>query len=210
MELWHEIKVHAVYACDQGRGHKDDGNNGKDFDDAVLIDVDEAEEGILEGFQPLEGEVGVVDEGADVFEEDADGFAVVFGEVLAADEEGEDALDVKESLSESDDEFLEGLDAQDDILLDIGVGEVFDVCGELVDELREEFYMVGVGIYDLFDKGEEEMLGGSGRGGGGFEAAHEVPQNPGIMLAKGDEFIGEPEDAQVLLLDSGAVLVADA
>ncbi len=150
MDLWHKLKVHPVNAGDEGWGHENHGDNGKDFDDAVLFNIDEAEEGILECFQALESEVAVINERANILEQDADSFAIVFGEALAANEEGEQALDIKEGFAQADNQLLEGLDAQDDTLLDVGVGEVFDFRGEAVDELREKLYMVGVGIYDLF------------------------------------------------------------
>jgi hypothetical protein len=150
VQLGHKLKVHPINAGDKGRRHKDYRNNGKNLDDAVLLNVDEAEEGILEGFQALEGEVGVVNKGADVFEEDADGFAVVFRKALAANEEREHPLNVKQSFAQADHEFLEELDAEYDPLLDIGVGEVFDFGGEAVDGLRQKLHMVGVRIYDLF------------------------------------------------------------
>jgi hypothetical protein len=70
--------------------------------------------------------------------------------LLAANEEREHALNVKQSFTQADHEFLQELDAEYDILLDIGVGEVFDFGGEAVDGLGKEFHMVGVRIYDLF------------------------------------------------------------
>ena len=57
-----EGDVHSEEAGDQGRRHEQKGHEGEDLHDLVLVEVDDTEDCVLEIFQTLETEVGMVDQ----------------------------------------------------------------------------------------------------------------------------------------------------
>ena len=64
-----ELYVHAEEAGDQSRRHQQKGHEGEDLHDLVLVEVDDTEDCVLEIFQSLEAEVGMVYQGRDVLQE---------------------------------------------------------------------------------------------------------------------------------------------
>ena len=57
-----KLDVHAEEAGYQGRRHEHEGHEGEHLHDLVLVEVDDTEDCVLEIFESLETEVGMVDQ----------------------------------------------------------------------------------------------------------------------------------------------------
>ena len=55
--------VHSVETGQQGRRHQQHGHEGEDLHYVVLVQVDDTKDGILQVLEPLEREIGVIDQG---------------------------------------------------------------------------------------------------------------------------------------------------
>ncbi len=62
VEFRHKSEIHAVQAGDKGWRHDDHGNQGKDLNDLVLVDIDKPEKSILQVFQPFKKKIGVINQ----------------------------------------------------------------------------------------------------------------------------------------------------
>ncbi len=62
LERIDELEVHAVNTGDQCRRHENYRCNRKDFNDFVLLDIDQTQKGVLQILQTLEIEIGVIDQ----------------------------------------------------------------------------------------------------------------------------------------------------
>ena len=58
-----ELDIHTEEAGNQGRRHQEEGDQGEDLHDLVLVEVDDTENSILEVLQTFEAEVSMVDQG---------------------------------------------------------------------------------------------------------------------------------------------------
>lgn len=57
-----EAHIHAEEAGYEGRGHEHKRDQGKDLHNLVLVQVDDTDDGILEIFETLETEIGMINQ----------------------------------------------------------------------------------------------------------------------------------------------------
>ena len=69
MQFRHEVEVHSVEATDEGRRQEDDIDDCEDFDDAVLLNINQTKEGILEVVETVKTETSVVKERVDILDD---------------------------------------------------------------------------------------------------------------------------------------------
>src|SRR5690606_88025 len=113
----HQVEVHSVNARDQGRGHENDRGHGKYFDDLVLFDVHQTQEGILKVFQPMETEGGVFQQRVDVLDHDPELVVEFARNVFALEHAGDDALFIDDHQAKHHRGFLQFGDVVNGVLV---------------------------------------------------------------------------------------------
>ena len=114
-----ELDVHAEEAGNQGRRHEHEGDKGEYLHDLVLVQVDDTENCVLQVFETLEAEVGVVDEGGYVLEKHIQPRTVFCRIVRALENAGYDPLLVYDVLTDEHGVFLQDVDVDEEFLADI-------------------------------------------------------------------------------------------
>jgi len=70
MKAGNDREVHPENAGNEGWGQKYDAENGKDFNDLILLQGNKVHQCVLEVFQPLEIETCVLQKGGNVLQND--------------------------------------------------------------------------------------------------------------------------------------------
>lgn len=143
-QFGHKLEIHTIKTSDERRGHKHYRGHRKNLDDAVLFHINQAEEGVLQRFEPGEIKRGVLQEGACVFDNHAKFFAFVVRKNIAFQQGGNQALHFAGALPEKNDKFLQLVDLDQYVLVEaFAEGEAF--AGG-VDFSRQVFQEVGFDI----------------------------------------------------------------
>ena len=151
MQFGHDIKVHTVQATDEGRWQEDDIDDREDLDDTVLLDVYQTEEGILEVVQTVKTETGVVKQRVDILDDHRQTRVEFFGEEIALEDVGDNALFIHDVLSDDGHFFLQVLDLYEQIFIDV-IGLGVDLLREFGDHIGRILYQVGILLHSRLEQ----------------------------------------------------------
>ena len=153
-----EGDVHSVETGHQGGRHQQQRHEGEDLHDVVLVEVDDAQDRVLQVFETLEGEVGVVDQGGDILEDDGQVVPQfgILGAAFALEDVGDQPLFVHDVLADDHGVLLQLVDVQQEFFVDVlllvdALAELGYILGDELDDIGVEVHAL---VHDFHEGGE--------------------------------------------------------
>lgn len=189
--LVHERKrhVHSVEARNQSRRHQKHRHKGEDLHDAVLIEIDETDNGVLEIFKSLEAEIRVVDQRCDVLENDGEAgleFRRIF---VALHQVADESLLVDDILADSHRVLLKLIDVDEEFFVDVLL--LIDPLAELSDLLAHELNHVGIEVDTLVHDCCEDGIAGREKMRHGIETPLDLRETAERNLPEGCKTVAD-------------------
>lgn len=185
VQFGHGLEVHAVDRGDERRGHEDHGSHREDLDDAVLLDVDQTQRGVLDVVQSLKAEVGVVDQRINILDHQLQTRVDIVRETLRAEDARQHALAVEDVLAQEHRALLQGADPVQHLLVDriLRVHVLRQGRNLLGDQLHE----IGVEVDTHLQQRDEEVIAGRIAPIAHLEAFLRLTEGPELGVAHRDQ-----------------------
>ena len=106
MQLGHKIEIHAIETTDECRRQEDDIDDGKYFDDSVLLDINQTKEGILEVVKTVKTKSRIVEKWVNILDNHRKPRVEFFGEEITFEDIGNNSLFIHYVLSNNGNFFL--------------------------------------------------------------------------------------------------------
>lgn len=193
------MEVHAVDACDQGWQNADGADDGQDLHSVILFDADEAERGVEEELDFVDGLGVEVVKGGDVPPGDLDagfeGLRFFLGSVANIDQ---DAVEAEQAVADHGGEVAAVAEAAEGFAQHFGgsggiagAAGTENAFGDGVEVPAEAFQYVGEAIDDFLDDFDEDFVGGRapfGRIAFGLTATNDI-ETVIVSIADRDEVV---------------------